>query len=70
MVMRSPQDLLTNPYDLLLPDGDGTCISGIQDCGFGPFILGDVFLKNVLAVFDLTPNEYDMHFSPRVYYES
>jgi hypothetical protein len=61
---------LTNPYDLILPNGDGTCISGVQDGGFGPFILGDVFLKNVLAVFDLTPGNYEMHFSPRVYYES
>lgn len=69
-VMISEEIFLTNPYDLILPNGDGTCISGVQDGGFGPFILGDVFLKNVLAVFDLTPNEYEMHFSPRVYYES
>ena len=69
-VLISGETFLTNPYDLILPNGDGTCISGIQDGGEGPFILGDVFLKNVLAVFDLTPGDYQMHFSPRVYYES
>jgi len=69
-VMISEEIFLTNPYDLILPNGDGTCISGVQDGGEGPFILGDVFLKNVLAVFDLTPGEYELHFSPRVYYES
>lgn len=69
-VMISEEIFVLNPYDLILPNGDGTCISGIQDGGTGPYILGDVFLKNVLAVFDLTPGEYEMHFSAREYYES
>jgi hypothetical protein len=69
-VMISEGVFLTNPLDLILSNGDGTCITGVQDGGSGPYILGDVFLKNVLAVFDLTPGEYEMHFSPRVYYES
>lgn len=69
-VMISEEIFLTNPYDLISPNGDGTCLSGIQDGGSGPFILGDVFLKNVLAVFDLTPGDYQMHFSAREYYES
>ena len=47
------------------------CLSGVQDggeLGSGSFILGDVFLKNVLAVFDV--GEVEMAFSSRVYYES
>ena len=39
--------------DLVWPTGDGRCMSGIQDGGGGPYVLGDVFLKNVLAVFDI-----------------
>lgn len=35
----------------------GGCITGIQDGGTGPFILGDVFLKNVVAVFDVGASE-------------
>ncbi|MCJ1413179.1 hypothetical protein MMC19_007283 [Ptychographa xylographoides] len=42
-----------NAKDLIVPNGDGTCISGIQDAGDSFGILGDVFLKNVLAVFDI-----------------
>jgi hypothetical protein len=69
-VMISEEVFLTNLLDLILSNGDGTCVTGVQDGGSGPYTLGDVFLKNVLAVFDLTPGEYEMHFSPRVYYES
>jgi hypothetical protein len=31
----------------------GLCLTGIQDGGSGPYILGDVFLQNVVAVFDV-----------------
>ena len=55
-----------NPADFILPNGDGTCISGVQDAGNGPGILGDVFLKNVLAVYDVGASE--MRFAAREYY--
>lgn len=42
-----------NGTDLILQDPSGTCVSGIQDGGSGPYILGDVFLNNVVAVFDV-----------------
>ena len=42
-----------NPLDLILYNGGGPCISGIQDAGDSFGILGDVFLKNVLAVYDV-----------------
>ncbi|KAF2433961.1 acid protease [Tothia fuscella] len=42
-----------NPADMVLRDPSGLCISGIQDGGSGPFILGDVFMQNVVAVFDV-----------------
>ena len=47
---------MLNPLDLVLNIGDGGfCVSGIQDAGnttSSASILGDVFLRNVLAVFD------------------
>ncbi|MCJ1401797.1 hypothetical protein MMC11_005014 [Xylographa trunciseda] len=42
-----------NPLDLILYNGGGPCLSGIQDAGDSFGILGDVFLKNVLAVYDV-----------------
>jgi len=42
-----------NPLDLILYNGGGPCLSGIQDAGDSFGILGDVFLKNVLAVYDI-----------------
>jgi len=41
-----------NPADMILPNGDGTCISGIQG-GSAPYILGDTFMKNAVVVFDV-----------------
>ncbi|MCJ1479080.1 hypothetical protein MMC13_007764 [Lambiella insularis] len=55
-----------NPLDLILSNGDGTCISGIQDAGDSFGILGDVFLKNVLAVYDVGASA--MIFAAREYY--
>lgn len=45
--------------DLILDEdlGDGICLTGIQDGSTGPYILGDVFLRNVVAVFDVGASE-------------
>lgn len=38
--------------------GRGTCISGLSDGGtYAPYVLGDVFMKNVLTVFDVGAGE-------------
>lgn len=60
--------LYLNPADLILDGGlsGGLCVSGIQDNGGGLSILGDVFLKNVIAVFDVGAAE--MRFAPHEYY--
>lgn len=47
-----------NPRDLLLREArdpwSGLCMTTVGDGGpAGPFVLGDVFLRNVLAVFDV-----------------
>jgi len=52
--------------DLIVDNGDGTCISGVQDGGSGPFILGDVFMKNVVVVFDVGAAE--LRFAAHVKY--
>ncbi|KAI4151574.1 MAG: hypothetical protein L6R39_002002 [Caloplaca ligustica] len=53
-----------NPKDMVIKTQDGTCISGVTIAGYGqPTILGDVFLKNVLAVFDIGASE--MRFAAR-----
>lgn len=58
-----------NPTDLIKSFSPGQCISGIQDRGsLGVNILGDVFLDNVLALFDLRSNV--VRFSARPYYQS
>jgi len=50
-----------NPVDLIYQDvvdqNTGLCLTGIQDGGQGPYILGDVFLQNVVAVFDVGNSE-------------
>ncbi|KAL9087498.1 MAG: hypothetical protein Q9165_006609 [Trypethelium subeluteriae] len=52
-----------NPIDMIIPGLDDSCVSGVQDAFNGFSILGDVFLKNVLAVFDLGSAE--MRFAAR-----
>lgn len=46
-----------NPEDLMLSQLrnplTGLCMTTISTGGSGPYILGDVFLQNVLAVFDV-----------------
>ena len=60
------QTFFINGQDLILSNGDGTCISGVDDAGDSLSILGDVFLKNVLAVFDVGASE--MRFAAREFY--
>jgi hypothetical protein len=44
-----------NPKDMIFKQADGTCISAFQPCGDCDFyVLGDPFLKNVLAIFKYT----------------
>lgn len=46
----NPADLI---YKELIDPMTGYCAIGIASGGAGPYILGDVFLQNVLAVFDV-----------------
>ncbi|MCJ1224429.1 hypothetical protein MMC12_001074 [Toensbergia leucococca] len=54
-----------SPLDLIL-NSEGSCFTGVDDGGDGPYILGDVFLKNVVAVFDVGASE--MRFAAREFY--
>lgn len=55
--MIDDQPFWLNPKDLMLRDFvnplSGMCMTTIAAGGSGPYILGDVFLQNVLAVFDV-----------------
>ena len=42
-----------NPVDLIVQTGEDTCISGVQPNNGGLTILGDVWMKNVIAVHDI-----------------
>lgn len=42
-----------NPVDLVIQAGDNICVTGVQGNGGGYVILGDVFMRNTLAVFDV-----------------
>lgn len=44
---------LVNPADMILPSGPDVCISGVQGNRGGLWILGDVWMKAVLCVFDV-----------------
>ncbi|KAJ5724858.1 acid protease [Penicillium malachiteum] len=66
---------IINPLDMILPygqnnDGKEICITGITDGGDDfredIFILGDTFLKNVIAVFDV--GSVKMRFAPNMEY--
>lgn len=48
-----------------LPDDASSCLVGLADGGQGPYILGDTFLNNVLAVFDVGASE--MRFAHHYY---
>ncbi|GAB7366768.1 hypothetical protein MBLNU230_g0722t1 [Neophaeotheca triangularis] len=56
-VMIGGKVFYVNPLDLILQIGPGQCISGVQPSFGGYVILGDVWMKNVLAVFDLGAQE-------------
>lgn len=62
------QTFFVNGKDLILDYGigNGICASGITEAGSGMSILGDVFLKNVLAIFDVGSGE--MRFAAREFY--
>lgn len=70
------QTLWINPLDLILEttdeDGNTICISGVVDGGSDLaddlYILGDVFQKNVVTVFDVGAGQ--MRFAAREYYAS
>lgn len=57
--------LYINPKDMIL-QGRKACVTGITRGGAGPYILGDIFLKNVVAVFDIGASE--MRFAARDFY--
>ncbi|KAF2239660.1 acid protease [Viridothelium virens] len=57
------QNFNINPLDMIIQGLDGSCVSGVQDAFNGFSILGDVFLKTVLAVFDL--GNAEMRFATR-----
>jgi hypothetical protein len=46
----NPADLI---YQELTDPSNGKCALSISTGGSGPYILGDVFLQNVVAVFDV-----------------
>jgi hypothetical protein len=58
-----------NPADMILTDqpdsGSGLCVTGIQDGGEGPFILGDVWMRSVVVVFDVGASQ--MRFAAHEY---
>jgi Eukaryotic aspartyl protease len=67
----------TNPLDMILlagtdANGNDICISGVDDGGDDAtadvYILGDVFQKNVVSVFDIGATE--MRFAAREFYPS
>jgi hypothetical protein len=59
-----------NPRDMLLQDildpSTGLCATAINNGGAGPFILGDVFMQNVVSIFDV--GNATMRFVSRPYY--
>ncbi|KAI9815717.1 MAG: hypothetical protein M1827_002113 [Pycnora praestabilis] len=65
-VQIDSQTFYINGQDLIVNNGDGTCVTAINDGEDGPYILGDPFLKNVLAIFDVGASE--MRFAAREVY--
>lgn len=61
-----------NPLDMILDAGDGTCITGWDEGGTSGtediFILGDVFQKNVVTLFDVGAGT--LQFAGREFYSS
>ena len=69
-VTISGQTFNVNPVDLIFQEvvdpTTGFCLTGVQSGGQGPYILGDVFLQNVVAVFDVGAAE--MRFAAHEFY--
>ncbi len=60
----SDEDLVQQQEKLdLYSDGIMYCLLGLVDGSVGPYILGDVFMNNVLSVFDIGASE--MRFARR-----
>ena len=59
-----------NPRDMLFRDFQdpvtGLCMTAIGSGGTGPYILGDTFLQNVVAIFDI--GNAEMRFLSRPFY--
>ena len=55
-----------NALDLIVPSSEGQCVSGVQPNMGGLTILGDVWMKNVISVFDIGAEE--MRFAAREFY--
>lgn len=69
-VVISGKTFYIRPNDLIFQDvvdpGTGFCAVALTTGGMGPYILGDVFLQSVLAVFDVGGAEmrfYSRYFS-------
>lgn len=56
-----------NALDLIVPIGTDRCVSGVQADFGGLAILGDVWMKNVVAVFDV--GNAEMAFAARQFYD-
>lgn len=65
-VSISQKIFFVNGEDLVVPSSDNECISGVQRNNGGLAILGDVWMKNVISVFDIGAEM--MRFSAREYY--
>ncbi|KEQ68890.1 acid protease, partial [Aureobasidium namibiae CBS 147.97] len=52
-VVVSSKVFYVNPLDLIIDTGLGFCVMGVQDNNGGLTIVGDVFMRNVLTVFDV-----------------
>ncbi|KAI4257441.1 MAG: hypothetical protein L6R42_005663 [Xanthoria sp. 1 TBL-2021] len=55
-----------NPVDLVVKATDGSCFSGVTATYSQQGVLGDVFLRNVVAVFDI--GHLEMRFAAREFY--
>ncbi|KAL8646212.1 MAG: hypothetical protein Q9226_006965 [Calogaya cf. arnoldii] len=55
-----------NPLDLIIHASDGSCFSGVDVSYIDKGTLGDVFLRNVVAVFDI--GHLEMRFAEREFY--
>ncbi|KAL8879190.1 MAG: hypothetical protein Q9198_003150 [Flavoplaca austrocitrina] len=65
-VKISGQAFHINPVDLIIKASDGSCFTGISATYSDQGVLGDVFLRNVIAVFDI--GHLEMKFAAREFY--